>query len=66
MLPLRASVGSTDAPNRVLGASMCRTDARNAYMVSARFPVRSHGLSEPLDESLCHLLDRLGSTGILE
>ena len=39
---------------------------RNAYMVSARFPVRSHGLSEPLDESLCHLLDRLGSTGILE
>jgi hypothetical protein len=25
----------------------------------------SRGLSEPLDESLCHLLDRLGSTRIL-
>jgi hypothetical protein len=25
---LRASVGSTDAPNRVLAASVCRTDAR--------------------------------------
>src|SRR5262245_24589689 len=32
-------------------------------MVSARFPVRSHGPSEPLDESLRHLLHRLGSTG---
>jgi hypothetical protein len=26
---LRASVGSTDAPNRVLDASVCRTDARD-------------------------------------
>jgi hypothetical protein len=25
---LRASVGSTDAPNRVLAASVCRTEAR--------------------------------------
>ena len=34
---LRASVGSTDAPNRVLDASVCRTDARKV-LVNDRQP----------------------------
>jgi hypothetical protein len=31
---LRASVGSTDAPNRVLDDSVCRTEARTATVDS--------------------------------
>ncbi|MGZ3336376.1 MAG: proline racemase family protein [Isosphaeraceae bacterium] len=57
--------------DRSIGEPPCalrcrRTAVRNAGLVSARFPVRSHCLSEGLDESLRDLFDRLGSTAILD
>ena len=39
---LRASVGSTDAPNRVLDDSVCRTDARELLWKSFQRPCQPH------------------------
>ena len=61
-----ASVDRPKHRRASLRASVSSNRRRNAGLVSARFPVRSHCLSEGLDESLRDLFDRLGSTAILD
>ena len=40
-MPLRTSVGSTNAHNRVLDASVCRTEARKALLSPCGFHYHS-------------------------
>jgi len=44
---LRASVGSTDAPNRVLDDSVCRTEARRVLVGNLTQQVDSTSVTSP-------------------